>query len=58
MRRRVNVGEIELGDDADGVENRGEFAGEALDLLLGQREPSEPRDVHDLVSGNGHRKGS
>jgi hypothetical protein len=49
MRRRRNVGEIELGDDADGVEDRAELLRETLDLLVGQREPREPRDVEHFV---------
>ena len=31
---------------------------EALDLLVGQREPREPRDVQHLVSGDRHRSDS
>ena len=50
MRGRRDVGEVELGDDADRVEDRAELLGEALDLLVGQREAREPRDVEHFVS--------
>ena len=42
VRGRRHVREVELGDDADRVEDLVELAGEALDLLLGQRQPREP----------------
>ena len=54
MRRRRHVGEVELGDDADRVEDRAELLGEALDLLVGQRQPREPRDVEHFVSRYRH----
>ena len=50
MGGRRHVGEIELGDDADRIEDRPELLGEALDLLVGQREPREPRDVKHFIS--------
>jgi hypothetical protein len=34
MRRRRHALEVELGDDADGVEDLAEVLGEALDLVL------------------------
>ena len=57
MRRRRHVREIELGDDADRVEDRAELLGEPLDLLVRQRQPREPRDVQTssldiAISGN------
>src|SRR5205814_10546063 len=55
MRRRRHVVEIELGDLADGLENRVELRAEALDLLLGQREARELRNVEHLVSRDRHR---
>ena len=48
--------EVELGDDADRLEDRAELAREALDLLLCEREPREPRDVQHLVSRYRHRR--
>jgi hypothetical protein len=32
------------------VEHDGQFAGHSLDLLVGQREAREARDVEDLVT--------
>ena len=50
MRGRRHVGEVELGDDADRIEDRSELLGEALDLLVGQREPRKPCDVENFLS--------
>ena len=50
MGGRRHVGEIELGDDTDRIEDRSELLGEALDLLVGQREPRKPRDVKNFLS--------
>ena len=49
MRRRLDVGEVELGDLGDRLEDRAQLLREALDLLLAQLEPREPRDVQYLV---------
>jgi hypothetical protein len=58
MRRGRHVPELELGDDADGVQDRAELAGDALDLVVGESEPREPRDVEHLFTGNRHGIGS
>ncbi len=50
MGGRRHVGEIELGDDADRIEDRSELLGEALDLLVGQGEPRKPCDMKNFLS--------
>ena len=35
----LHVGEVELGDDADGVEDRTQLARGPLDFVVGQRQP-------------------
>src|SRR5262245_21026533 len=55
MRGWRNLCQVELGHLTDGVEDRAELLDQALDLVVGQREPREPRDVQDFVSGNCHR---
>ena len=54
MRGRRHVGEVELGDDADRVEDRAELLDEAHDFLVGQREPRKPRHVEHFVSRYRH----
>src|SRR5207244_5179899 len=54
VRRRLDVREVELGNLADGLQDRAQLLAEALDLLLGEREPRQPRDVEHLFAGNGH----
>src|SRR5512134_867218 len=56
MRRRRHVGEVELGHLRDGLEDRAQLLREALDLLVGQVEPREPRHVEDFVSADRHGK--
>ena len=50
MRGRRHVGEVELGDLRDRVEDRVELLPEALDLVLAQLEARELRDVQHLLS--------
>ena len=50
MRRRLDVGEVELGDLADGLEDRAELLPHALDLVLGDLEARQPRDVQHVFS--------
>ena len=50
MRGRRDLLEIELGDDADRVQDLVELAREALDLLGGERKPREPRNVLHVFS--------
>ena len=50
MRRRLDVGEVELGDLADRLEDRAELLLHALDLPLGYLEARQARDVQDVVS--------
>ena len=50
VRGRRHVGEVELGDLRDGVQDRRQLLPELLDLLLGQVEVRELRDVQDLLS--------
>src|SRR6266536_2151491 len=54
MRRRRNVGQVELRHLGDGVQDRVELAAQALELLLRQRETRELRNVEHLVSRNRH----
>jgi hypothetical protein len=42
---RLHVVQIELGDDADRVQDRVQLALERLDLVLCQRQPRQPRDM-------------
>src|SRR5947208_16325651 len=55
MRGRRHVGEIELRDLRDGVEDVVELPLEALDLVLAQLEPREVRDVQKLFPVYRHR---
>ena len=54
MRRRLDVGEIELGDLADGLEDRAELLLDARDLGLGYLEARESRHVQDVFATDGH----
>src|SRR6187431_3386278 len=45
VRRRRHVGKIELRHLRDGVEDRVQLAGQALDLVVAEVEPCEPCDV-------------
>ena len=58
VRGRRHVGELELGHLRHGVEDRGELLAEALDLLLGQVEARELRDVQHLLPRDRHRRRS
>ena len=48
--RRLDARQVELGDLADRLEDRVQLLGEPLELVLGELEPREPRDVQHLVS--------
>ena len=50
VRGRLDAVQIELGDLADRLEDRVQLRAEALDLLVGQRKPRQPRDVQNLVA--------
>ena len=50
VRRRRDALEVELADLLDVVEDAGELAAHPLDLLVGELEAREPRDVQDLVA--------
>src|SRR2546430_821658 len=50
VRRRRNVLEVELRHLGDGLEDRAELGLEARELLLGQREACELRNVEHLLS--------
>ena len=50
VRGRLDVREVELAHLADRFEDRVQLRPEAVDLLVGQREPREPRDVQHFVS--------
>src|SRR5262249_39936361 len=54
MGGRLDVREIELRHLADGIEDRAQLLLEALDLLVGQRQPREPRDMQYLFSADRH----
>src|SRR5438045_5225794 len=54
MRCRLDVRKVELGDFADGLEDRIQLLAKAFDLVLGQLEPRQPCDVQNLVSRNCH----
>ena len=54
MRGRRHVGEVELGDLADGLENRAQLLLEPRDLLLGEIELGELGDVQHLSSRDCH----
>ena len=54
VRGRRHVVELELGDRRHGLEDRAELLREALDLLLGQREARESRDVQHLFPVDRH----
>ena len=56
VRGRRHVGEVELRDLRDGVEDRGQLLAETVDLLLGQVEVRKLRDVQDLFSRDRHRE--
>ena len=49
VRRRRHAVEVELGDlRVDVVEDRGQLAGHPLDLVVGELQAREARDVEDL----------
>src|SRR4051794_15220487 len=50
MGRRGDVVGVQLRDLLDGVEDLGELAGHAADLVVGELEPREARDVEDLLA--------
>ena len=56
MRGRRHVVEVELRDLADRLEDRSELPLEAFELILGEREPRELRDVEHLISRDRHRR--
>jgi hypothetical protein len=55
VRGRRHVGEVELGDLADGREDVVQLLGEAPELVLGQLEARERRHVQNVISGDRHR---
>ena len=50
MRRRRDVGEVELRHLRDGIEDRAELARQALELVVAQVEARKARDVEDLLT--------
>src|SRR5207244_9024340 len=56
VRRGRDFLEVELGDLADRLENRAQLLAKALDLLVRQRQPREPRDVEHLLTTDLHCK--
>ena len=50
VRGRRDALEVELADRRDVREDAGQLARHALDLLVGELEPRESRDVADLVA--------
>ena len=50
VRGRLDLVEVERGDPVDVLEDPGELAGHPLDLLLGEAEPGQLRDVQYLFS--------
>src|SRR5215471_5291957 len=50
MRGRRHVVEIELRHLRDRLEDRVQLRAEAVDLVVGEREPGEPRDVEHLFA--------
>ena len=56
VRGRLDPVEVELGDPVDVLEDPRELAGHPLDLLVGEPQAGEPRDVQDLVAVD-HRRG-
>ena len=56
VRRRLHAREVEPLDRLDVAEDGRQLLGEHVDLLVGEREPREHRDVPDLLFGDGHAK--
>jgi len=54
MRRRRHVRKVELRHFRHGVEDRVELPAETLELLLGERDPRQPRDMKHLFPRNCH----
>ena len=54
MRRRLDTLQVELRDLADRLEDRAQLRAEALDLLVRQREPSQPGYVQHLIACDRH----
>ena len=54
VRGRRHAGEIQLRYFPDRLQDRGQLLAKLLDLLVGQREPRELRDVQHLCSRNLH----
>ena len=50
MRGRRHVGEVELGDLPDRVEDRAELPRQPLDLVVRQVEPGQPGDVEHILA--------
>jgi hypothetical protein len=50
MRGRRNALKLELADLLDVVKHVGELAPHALELVAGQLEPGEPRDMQNLLA--------
>ena len=48
MRGRLDPVEVELRDPVDVLEDPGQLAGHPLDLVLGEPQPGQPRDVQHL----------
>src|SRR5437868_1730182 len=56
LRRRWDLGRVELVDGPHVVEDRGELFLEAGLLRLVEPEPSKERDVLDVLSANRHKR--
>src|SRR6266550_8353025 len=54
VRGRLDAREVELAHLADCFEDRVQLRSEAVDLVVAQGEPRQPRDVQHLISRNGH----
>ncbi len=54
MRGRLDALQVELGNLADGLEDRAQLRAETLDLLLRQREARQAGDVQDLIASDCH----
>ena len=49
MRGRLDPVEVELGDPVDVLEDPRQLARHPLDLLVGEPQPGQPRDVQHLL---------
>src|SRR5262249_47119342 len=54
VRGRLDIREVQLAHLPDRVEDGGKLRPEALDLVVRQREPRQPRDVPNLLLADRH----